>query len=94
MSTMTTRSLRTFDGGGSGLGEEVLALVELRDRADAALVQRFGRFDASEAWKDDGCFSAACWLRARADVARVDGQRMARQARTLGTMAATEAACP
>jgi len=59
--------------GVGGLDEEILALVELRDRTDTALTQRFGVFDASERWKDDGAFSAACWLRARADVARTDG---------------------
>lgn len=75
-----------------GVDEEIVALVELRDRVDAVLVQRFGAFDASEQWKDDGCFSAACWLRARADVTRGDAQRMARQARVLRTMPATEAA--
>ena len=78
--------------GVGGLDEEIVALVELRDRVDAALVQRFGAFDASEQWKHDGCFSAACWLRARADIARGDAQRIARQARLLRTMPATEAA--
>ena len=92
MCSVVSEAVEQVLAGAGGVDEEVLALVELRDRAEAALVERFGVFDASERWKDDGSFSAACWLRARADVARVDGLRMARQARMLRTMPATEAA--
>ena len=73
-----------------GLDEEIVALAELRDRAQTALVRRFGIFDTSEQWKNDGASSAPCWLLARADVTRAEALRMARHARILRTMPATE----
>ena len=73
-------------------GEEVLALVELIDQAQAALAERVGAFDAAEGWAADGAYSFACWLRARADVSRTESLQLGRFARTLRTMPLTEAA--
>ncbi len=78
--------------GVGGLGEEILALVDLADRVEAALVERVGVFDAAEGYAGDGAYSLACWLRARADVSRTDGSRLVRLARLLRTMPITEAA--
>ncbi|MEJ7765768.1 MAG: DUF222 domain-containing protein, partial [Acidimicrobiales bacterium] len=75
-----------------GAGEEILALVEMADRVQAALVERVGVFDASEGWAVDGDFSFACWLRARADVTRAESLQLGRFARTLRTMSLTEKA--
>jgi hypothetical protein len=75
-----------------GVDEEILALIELRDRAEAALVRRFGVFDGSGDWKDDGASSPATWVRARADIARGDAQRMGYQSRLLATMPLTSRA--
>ncbi len=69
-----------------GPAEEILALVELADRAQAALVERVGAFDAAEGWAADGAYSFACWLRARADVTRAESLQLGRFARTLRTM--------
>jgi len=76
----------------AGPGEEILALVELADRVQAALVERVAAFDASEGWATDGAYSFACWLRARADVTRTESLQLTRLSRTLRTMPATEAA--
>lgn len=78
--------------GIGGLDGEVVALVELRDRVDAALLERVGVFDAAEQYKDDGAFSFATWLRARADVSRSESQQLGRLARLLRTMPVTDAA--
>jgi len=78
--------------GVGGLDEELIALVDMRDQVEAALVERVGVFDATEAYKADGAYSFACWLRARADVSRSDASQLTRFARTLRTMPATEAA--
>ncbi|HEV8116389.1 MAG TPA: DUF222 domain-containing protein, partial [Acidimicrobiales bacterium] len=75
-----------------GAGEEILALVELIDGAQAALAERTGSFDAAEGWAADGAYSFACWLRARADVTRAESLQLGRFARTLRTMPVTEAA--
>ncbi|MEO5680443.1 MAG: DUF222 domain-containing protein, partial [Acidimicrobiales bacterium] len=75
-----------------GAGEEILALVELADRVQAALVERVGVFDAAEGWAVDGDFSLACWLRARADVTRAESLELGRFARVLRTMPLTEQA--
>ena len=75
-----------------GAGEEVLALVELIDQAQAALAERVGAFDAAEGWAADGAYSFACWLRARADVSRSESLQLGRFARSLRTMPLTEAA--
>ncbi len=85
----------TLDGVLGGLGgrdEEILALVGLIDRAQAALVERVGVFDAAEEYAADGAFSFACWLRARADVSRAESLQLERFARRLRTMPATHAA--
>jgi hypothetical protein len=76
----------------AGAGEEILALVELIDVAQAALAERVGSFDAAEGWAADGAYSFACWLRARADVTRAESLQLGRFARTLRTMPVTEAA--
>jgi len=75
-----------------GAGEEILALVELIDAAQAALAEWSGSFDAAEGWAADGAYSFACWLRARADVTRAEALQLGRFARTLRTMPVTEAA--
>ncbi len=75
-----------------GPAEEILALVELADRAQAALVERVAAFDAAEGWAADGAFSFPCWLRARADVSRAESLQLGRFARTLRTMPVTEEA--
>jgi len=53
-----------------GADEEILLLDELIERAEAKLVGRVGAFDASEAWRADGAYSFACWMRARTDMTR------------------------
>ena len=73
-------------------GEEIIALTELIDQAQAALVERVAAFDAEQGWEADGAYSFACWLRARADVSRSDASRLHRFTRTLRTMPATQAA--
>jgi hypothetical protein len=78
--------------GVGGLDEEILALISLREQVDAALVDKVGTFDAGEGYKDDGAFSFATWLRARADITASDAGALARLARSLGSMAATEEA--
>jgi len=78
--------------GVGGLDEEILTLVELRQQIDAVLVQRVGVFDATEGWGADGAYSFACWLRARADISRAESLQLARFAKTLRTMPATETA--
>lgn len=75
-----------------GLDDEILALVELADRVQAALVERAAAFDAAEGWAADGDFSFACWLRARTDVSRAESLQLGRLGRTLRTMPVTEAA--
>jgi len=92
---MCSRGAETLDqllAGSGGHDEEVLALVDLRDRVEAALVERVGAFDASEGWAADGAYSFACWLRARSDVSRAESLQLGRFARTLRSMPATEAA--
>jgi len=76
----------------AGLDEEILALVELKERVDAAITERVGVFDATEGWAADGAYSFACWLRARTDITRTESGQLSRFARTLRTMPATEAA--
>lgn len=78
--------------GVGGLDEEILALMSLREQVDAALVTRVGVFDAAERYRDDGAFSFATWLRARADITASDGGELARLARSLRSMPDTEAA--
>jgi len=87
-----TEALDKLLAGVGGHDEEVLALIDLRDRVDAALVERVGAFDASEGWAADGAYSFACWLRARSDVSRAESLQLGRFARTLRSMPATEAA--
>jgi len=79
-------------GAAGGAGDEILALVELIDAAQAALAGRVGSFDAAEGWAADGAFSFPCWLRARAEVTRAESLQLGRFARTLRTMPVTEAA--
>ena len=47
-------------------GEEIIALIELIDQAQAASVERVAPFDAEQGWEADGACSFAGWLRARA----------------------------
>jgi hypothetical protein len=47
------------DGGGA---DELRDLFCLRSRLDAQISRRVAGFDASSAWADDGCRSAAAWL--------------------------------
>lgn len=75
-----------------GISEEILALVEMAESVQAALVERVGVFDAAEGWAADGAFSFACWLRARADVTRSESLQLARFARTLRAMPVTAGA--
>ncbi|CAA9217075.1 MAG: hypothetical protein AVDCRST_MAG76-476 [uncultured Acidimicrobiales bacterium] len=90
-STVTT-ALEEVLGALGGADEEILALVDMRDRVEAALVERVGVFDATEGWAADGAYSFPCWLRARADVSRGESLQLGRFARTLRSMPATEAA--
>jgi len=92
MCSSATAALEGVLATAGGPDDEVLALVELRDRVEAALVDRVGAFDASEGWAADGAYSFACWLRARADVSRSESLQLGRFARTLRSMPATEAA--
>ena len=78
--------------GAADTGEEIVALLDLADRVQAALVDRVAQFDAAEGWEADGAYSFACWLGARADVGRGEAGQLRRLARTLRTMPATEAA--
>ena len=59
-------------------GEEIIALIELIDQAQAASVERVAPFDAEQGWEADGAYSFACWLRARADISRSDASRLHR----------------
>jgi hypothetical protein len=72
-----------------GRGEEILALLEVIDRARALLVERVGQFDAAEEYALDGAYSAACWIRARADVSRAESLQLLHLARDLRGMPAT-----
>jgi len=92
MCSCATAALEAVIGSAGGPGEEIVALVELADQVQAALVERVGAFDASEAWALDGAYSFACWLRTRTDVTRAESLQLGRFARTLRTMAVTEAA--
>ncbi len=85
-------ALEAVLGSVGGPGEEIVALVELADQVQAALVERVGAFDASEAWALDGAYSFACWLRARTDVTRAESLQLGRFARTLRALPVTEAA--
>jgi hypothetical protein len=76
----------------AGPDEEILALTDLIDRAQARLVDRAGAFDAAQGHKADGAYSFACWLRARADVTRAESLQLERLARRLRTMPATQEA--
>ena len=90
-STLTTALEEVLCSLG-GADEEILALVDMRDRVEAALVERVAVFDATEGWAADGAYSFPCWLRARADVSRGESLQLGRFARTLRSMPATEAA--
>ncbi len=92
MCSTVAAAVEVVVAGAGGPAEEVLALVELAERAHAALVERVGVFDATEGWAADGAFSFPCWLRARADVTRGESLQLARFARTLRTMPATRSA--
>lgn len=75
-----------------GRGEEILALLEVIDRAGAALVERVGAFDAAEEYAADGAYSTACWIRARSDVSRAESLQLQRFAGQLRSMPATRQA--
>lgn len=75
-----------------GAAEEILALVELIEHAEARLVESVAVFDADEGWAHDGEYSFACWLRARADMSRAASRQLGRFARTLRSMPVTEVA--
>ena len=75
-----------------GRGEEILALLEVIDRAGAALVERVGAFDAAEEYARDGAYSTACWIRARSDVSRAESLQLQRFAGQLRDMPATREA--
>ncbi len=92
MRSTSSAAVEQVLAGAGGLDEEILALVDLADRVEAALVEWVGVFDAAEGWKADGAYSFACWLRARADLTRTDGSRLSRLARLLRTMPITERA--
>ena len=70
-------------------GEEILALLELIDRARVLLVERVGAFDAAEDYAADGAYSAPCWIRARADLSRGESLQLVHLSRDLRTMPAT-----
>lgn len=70
-------------------GEEILALLEVVDQAKALRVERVGSFDAAEEYAADGAYSAACWMRARADLSRAESLQLVHLARNLRTMPAT-----
>jgi hypothetical protein len=75
-----------------GRDEEILALLEVIDRAKALLVERVGVFDAAEEYAADGAYSAACWMRARADLSRAESLQLVGLARDLRSMPVTAAA--
>ena len=77
-----------------GADEEILLLDELIAQAEAKQVERVGAFDASEAWRADGAYSFACWMRARTDMTRTGSLRLAKLAGLLRKMPLTEAAVP
>ena len=64
MCSTPTASVEAVLAGVFGADGEILALVELADRVQAALVERVGAFDAAEGWAADGEYSFACWLAA------------------------------
>ena len=92
MCSTATASVEAVLAGVFGADGEILALVDLADRVQAALVERVGAFDAAEGWAADGDYSFACWLGARTDLTRAESRQLSRLARTLRTMPATEAA--
>jgi hypothetical protein len=75
-----------------GRGEEILALLGVIDRARVLLVERVGEFDALEDYAADGAYSAACWMRARADLSRGESLQLVNLARDLRTMPLTSQA--
>ena len=73
-------------------GEEILTLLGLIDRARVLLVDLVGAFDASEEYAADGAYSAACWMRARADLSRGESLQLVNLARDLRTIPITQKA--
>ncbi len=66
---------------GSARSAELLALLAVRERLDAAIVGLAGVWDASGDWAADGARSPVTWLAQRAPLTRQDAATLVRTAR-------------
>src|SRR4051794_6471529 len=66
--------------------EELLSLLEERDRLDARIAAVAADVDASKAWEFDGARTFVSWLEIRGHQTAVDARRLARTATRLRSL--------
>jgi hypothetical protein len=74
-------------------GDALAAVLGLRDRFEARLVEAVCAFDDANEWdRAEGCASLAAWLRSRGRMTAADASRLARTARRLRSLPTLRAA--
>jgi hypothetical protein len=63
--------------------EVLLALLDLRERTEAATVVATADWDRNQAWSVDGALTPTSWLRANGSLAETDARRTTRSARLI-----------
>src|SRR5690349_7864163 len=67
------------------LAEQLVALTQLREAAEAAQLRMMGAFEGRQVHKADGAYSAGSWLRERSHLSTVESNSLARHARIIRT---------
>ena len=60
---------------------ELVEVLEIRERFEAAVVQAAGEWDRNKCWAEDHALSAASWLTHRAPMTKTDAMALVRTAR-------------
>jgi Domain of unknown function (DUF222) len=77
------RSAAADDSGWSGAARsaELVELLEARERLDALILRKVGKWDRDKCWAEDHALSAASWLCHRVPVTKTDAMVLVRTAR-------------
>ncbi len=79
---------------GAELSEHVVALAGVRSRAEAALLDTVGRWDAAREWAADACVNGAAWLAHNASMGGAEARALVRDSARLRAHPVTAAAVP
>jgi hypothetical protein len=71
------------DWTSDALSEELVGLLEVRERLDAAIIRTPAEWKRRRAWEADGSLSAVAWLTYRAPIGRSEARRLVKTTRVI-----------